>query len=100
MKTVYKYPLNQVKDGESDPGVVQDILMPVFSNILHVQVQNGIPTLWAETDDNPNTIKETRTIRFYMTGEPFDSGMDHIYIGTIHVTGYVLHIYELQEYHE
>lgn len=100
MRTVYKYPLNQVVYGGTEILKMQDVQMPLFSKIIHVGVQYNVPTLWVETDPNPNIRKEARVIRIYATGELFDADVEHIYIGTIHNQGYVFHIYEQEQVHE
>jgi hypothetical protein len=43
MKTIYKYPLETIDH--------QKVEMPKGSEILTVQIQNGVPMLWALVDD-------------------------------------------------
>lgn len=52
-KVVYKYPL-QMAD-------VQNIAMPAGAKPLSVQVQKGVPCLWALVDPlNESTVREVR----------------------------------------
>jgi hypothetical protein len=69
------------------------IKMPERARVLSVQVQNGIPTLWAmvETDWK----KEERKFKVYGTGHELN-GLDlfRTHIGTIQLNGLVWHIFE------
>lgn len=84
MKTVYKYPLAHQAGNK--------IEIPVLSNIMCLQMQNGTPTIWALVDTN--ATKEYRHIRIYATGEPFDEGFSHRYVGTYQIAGFVFHAFE------
>jgi hypothetical protein len=85
MVTIHKYQFTIADD------VV--IEMPEGARVLSVQVQNGIPTLWAmvETDWK----KEKRKFRVYGTGHALN-GLDFMrtHIGTIQLNGFVWHIFE------
>lgn len=81
IRTVYKYRL---------PGDM-DISMPKNARVLCVQVQDGIPTLWALVD--PNAEPVVRRFRVAVTGgllEP--EGM--LYVGTYQIDWFVGHVFE------
>ena len=82
MKTIYKYPLN------SHDCTLQ---LPKGAEILTVQLQNGIPTLWALV--NPTTVTEERHICIVGTGWDVEDTMKYI---TTYMDGYfVWHAFEL-----
>ena len=87
MKTIYKYPL-QVTD-------TQEIEMPAGGMALSVQMQNGVPCLWAVVDTDAPKIK--RIIHVYGTGHPMESHV-HRYISTFQMQGgaLVFHAFEEQ----
>jgi len=73
-KTIYKYPL-----------VVYDMQIIEIINdaeILSIQVQNGVPCLWALVD--PKKEKEERTFEIFGTGNPMmcDDDIRRKFIGT------------------
>lgn len=71
MKTIFKY-LLEVTD-------VQEIELPVGGKPLCVQVQNGMPWIWALVDDkNP---KEAKAVRMYATGHNCEESISD-YLGT------------------
>lgn len=72
MKTIYKYPI-EITNKQTFP-------MPVGSNILTVQVQNGKPFIWAMVDTAVPT--EEVAIRVYGTGHPILDSSNLEYIGT------------------
>ncbi len=83
-RTMYKYPL--------DAKPLQRLAVPKGAMLRAVQVQDGVPTIWAEIEPTAETvIKEIRT---YATGEPMD---DHwrYYLGTYQLDGgqLVFHVY-------
>lgn len=85
MVTIYKY--------QFDIADSVKIKMPLNAEILSVQVQNGIPTLWARVDtDNSIAI---HTLLIFGTGHeipiPFTEA---IHIGTIQLNGFVWHIFK------
>ena len=81
MKTIWKWGL----------APVSEVLVPVGSVILDVQLQHSSPVLWALVDTDAPT--ETRRFRCYGTGHkmPDDPGR---YIGTFQVEGLVFHVFE------
>jgi len=81
---IYKYPIETTDD--------QEIKMPSEAHILCVQVQGGIPYLWARVDpDAPSCV---RMISVFGTGHPIEGHLD--YIGTYQLDGgsLVFHVYE------
>jgi len=87
MNYIYKYQLKVTN--------VQSIEMPSDAEILTVQNQNDIVTLWAKIDSN-NTIVAERTIVIIGTGHPFKNVMGRFnkYIGTVMVGSLVWHVHE------
>jgi len=82
MKTVYKYTLHS-KDCT--------LQLPKGAEILTVQLQNEIPTLWALV--NPMTVTEERHICIVGTGWDVEDNMKYI---TTYMDGYfVWHVFEL-----
>lgn len=80
MKTIWKFPLMK-----------GDIDMPVGARILDVQIQGGIPTLWAAVDSEAPTEKR----HFYVVPTGGDNYNDtHDYIGTLQQHGFVMHVFE------
>jgi hypothetical protein len=82
MKTIYKYPLHS-----------QDctLQLPKGAELLTVQLQNQIPTLWALV--NPMTVTEERHICIVGTGWDVEDNMKYI---TTYMDGYfVWHVFEL-----
>ena len=82
MKTIYKYTLHS-----------QDctLHLPKSAEILTVQLQNEIPTLWALV--NPMTVTEERHICIVGTGWQVEDNMKYI---TTYMDGYfVWHVFEL-----
>jgi len=49
MKTIYKYSLDPYRDG------MPEVTMPKDAKILTLQLQRGVPTIWAlvDTDNAP-----------------------------------------------
>lgn len=87
MSTIYKYPL---------PAVGRNHLnMPAGAKLLTVQLQHGVPTVWAVVSDEPI---ESRVIDLRMTGEtlPPDPGE---YIATVQMQdgNFVLHAFDVTE---
>jgi hypothetical protein len=84
MKTIYKYPLTAVTRVE----------LPEGSKLLTVQLQQGIPTLWALIDTTrPPT---TRTIVLAPTGHTLDENFND-YLATVQMPdGFVWHAFEVK----
>jgi hypothetical protein len=86
MRTIWKYPI------DSTP--CHEIEMPLNAEILCVQLQNNIPTLWAlvETEE-PKRIFDILT---YYTGDDTDDALidkKGQYIGTYQLAGLVHHVF-------
>lgn len=81
---IYKYPF-----------VISDnveITLPAGSDILSIQIQNDIPTMWARVDLNQE-LMHARRFRILGTGQPTDE-CDLSYICTIQYREFVGHIFE------
>jgi hypothetical protein len=85
MKSIWKFPL-RVEDE-------QEVMMPYGAEILCVQVQNGVPCLWAEVEST-NTA-QARIIRTRGTGHPF-VGKHGEYVGTYQLDdgAFLGHVYD------
>lgn len=71
----------------------QIVWMPTNARILTVQMQRGIPCVWAVVDEYEET--EPRVIRIFGTGNPYDANAAH-YIGTVQNGPLVWHVFEEQ----
>jgi hypothetical protein len=71
-RAIWKYTL-EVTD-------LQTLEMPVGAEILSVQMQHGVPTLWATV--NPAALTQFRTIAIHGTGNPIP-GDPGIFLGTV-----------------
>jgi hypothetical protein len=69
-----------------------EIEMPIHSDILSIQLQNGIPTMWAKVDTSLQRVK--RIFVVFGTGHEINSLFDYRHIGTIQLDGFVWHIFE------
>ena len=88
MKKIFKFPL-QVSD-------LQKISIPKDSTLLTVQVQKGVPCLWALVDTDKET--EERFIRIIGTGNLIPENTLR-YIGTFQVienNWFVGHVFEVK----
>ncbi len=91
MNTIHKYPLSIEH--------FQEVWMPKCANILHVNVENNEPVLWAGVD-TCNELASRKIIRV-LTGEliPVHDNFVRVYIGTTTITRddapLVLHFFEL-----
>lgn len=87
MKTIWKYP---IRLGES-------FRIPNSAEILCVQIQHGIPTLWAMVYPDEKRRDETycRAIEIFATGQSFVDA-PRKYIGTFQLEngGLVFHVFE------
>jgi len=88
-KEIWKFQLEK-------PGV-HDISIPIGSELLTVQVQQGIVCLWAIVE--PNAEKVLRSIEVVGTGVPIDREARMKYIGTIQLYSgsLVFHVFDLGE---
>lgn len=86
MRTIYKYPL-EITD-------YQPVLMPVSATILSVQVQRGVPCLWAMVDSDSNE-PELRQIFIHGTGHRINqNAAKHIGTFQLHEGALVFHVFE------
>ena len=72
----------------------QTVLMPIGANILSLQLQNGIPCVWALVDEISGD--EERTFFTYGTGNPIDpfSKSERKFLGTYQLNnGLVFHVF-------
>ena len=88
MRTIYKYPLPQ-------NGLMTQIRAPILK-VLTVQMQNGVPCLWAEVETN-NTNKVVE-LYYYGTGWNlddlfFEMNLNLTYLSTIQDGPLVWHYY-------
>lgn len=72
----------------------QTIQMPDFAKILTVQIQNGIPQLWALVDEAHPRVN--RIIRTYGTGRSIDRPISK-YIGTYQTDRFIFHVFDETE---
>lgn len=75
-----------------------EIDMPAGAKLLCVQVQRGLPFIWAEV--NPNAELKPKRFRMFGTGRPMDIGDDWIdYVGSIQLDQdlFVFHLYEVDD---
>lgn len=84
-KIIYKYPVSPRFS----------LSLPDKSQILTIQVQNGIPVLWALLDlDKPIFI---RSFECFATGESIYNSEGFIYIGTFQTDNLVFHLFERKQ---
>lgn len=86
MQAIWKFPI--------DPTTSEKFAMPAGANILCVQVQHGMPCVWALVPDI-DAKPTVRTIRTYGTGHPHEA-ISGRYIGTYQLDGgaLVFHVFE------
>ena len=89
MKTIWKYPLSVTDE--------QTVLIPKGSRLLTVQIQRGIPFLWAEVDTD--VPKVNRLIETFGTGHAISRPNNpRRHIGTYQVEEQlVFHVFERLE---
>lgn len=90
MYVIYKYQLEFL---------TCEIKMPEESQILSVQLQNNIPTLWAIV--NTESKETTKAFRFFATGENLrdpPKKFTYQYVTTIQQNGLVWHLFEVIDY--
>jgi hypothetical protein len=86
MKAIWKFPL--------PPGSFLQPLyasMPADARVIHVGVQAGIITLWAEVDTGAPYAY--RTFRVYGTGWDHQPKPQLEHLGTVQVGSFVWHVY-------
>jgi len=82
MKTIYKYPL-EINDQ-------QTVNLPSSARLLTVQVQNGVPCLWALVDTADR--ESPRLIQMFGTGHPSETA--GVYIATFQFGPLLFHVFE------
>lgn len=63
-RIVYKYPIEAGS---------QFLRLPIGAKILHGDIQNGAPVIWALVDPN-QSLKTSYSVLFIGTGHPFQDG--------------------------
>lgn len=88
MSTVFKYPIPINDESE--------IHMPRGADIICVDVQNGLPHLWARVD--PEAPIVVRHFRMAGTGHPLNDDEVGKHIGSVQLRGgtLVFHIFEIR----
>ena len=87
MRSVWKFPLKLDE--------FQVVEMPMFAEILCVQMQQGTPTIWASVETNNDP--EGRQIAIVGTGHPAPPPEQSDYIGTVQMDAYVWHVFAEKE---
>lgn len=92
MLKIYKYPF------AIEPGVPINIQMPPYSEILDVQIQNGMPVFWSVVDPD-HELRGGRNFIVYGTGHEISSKYRLKYVGTfqMHNGIFVFHLFEIIE---
>lgn len=86
MKTIFKYEL-QIDDEQS-------IEMPKDAEIISLQVQHGVPCIWAIVDTDKE--KESRVFHTYGTGQKFyPKGAQFVGTYLIHQDRLVYHVFDI-----
>ena len=80
MKVIWKWPIEPV------------LMMPAGCQVLDVQQQGGVLTLWALVD--PNAATNPRHFRVYGTGEELPDNPGD-YVATAQVGPMVWHVFEV-----
>ena len=88
MKTIWKYPIESFN---------QEIQMPLDTEILCVQLQNNIPTLWAlvETENVKKSLARFDILTYYTGDHQINEKAK--YIGTYQLAGLVYHVFVKQQ---
>lgn len=84
--TVYKYPCRVQEKAFR-------LEMPRGSHTVAVQMQHGMPHLWAIVTEHRR--EETRWFRWYGTGHEIDHAESPRYVGTVQMDPYVWHLFEV-----
>lgn len=84
MNIIYKYPLELVSE--------QTLVLPVGSKVLSVQMQHGVPTVWALHELGSTAAQTEVLVALTATGEQF-----HVdnwnYIDTLQNGEHVWHVF-------
>jgi len=85
MRAIWKFPLEVVG--------AQVVRMPLIAVVLCVQMQSGVPCLWAICDTTSNE-KASRVFRIFGTGHEIGDYAADKYVGTFQTGGFVFHVFE------
>lgn len=80
---VWKFPLGTAERTEVE--------MPGGAKVVEFAMQHGVFTLWAVV--TPGETPQKRIFYIAGTGHPISPNA-HTYLGTVHVDGFVFHIFE------
>lgn len=84
MKTIWKFPFS-----------IEEFIglrMPANATLLHVDVQNGTPCLWAVV--NPDEPMVLRNLRVIATGQAFAVDYDDEHVATFQSGQFVWHVFD------
>lgn len=88
MITIHKYPF-----------AIQDefqLVIPAASQILFVELQRGVPCIWALVNDG--FPKETKTLFIYGTGHPIERPLNTIeHVASFQQDDFVWHLFQYNE---
>jgi len=88
-RTIWKFPLSQHLNPNSFP-------MPKGAEILTVQMQGAVPTIWAVVNPaEPRDFWKTVYFQVIGTGWGFDTRHKRKYIGTVQDGPLVWHVFQL-----
>ena len=89
MTKIFKYPI-RIEDNIK-------LMMPMHAKILCVQLQGGVPCIWALVDEDMPLYH--RIFNIYGTGHPISNAELLEYIGTFQIDGgsFVFHLFEQKE---
>ena len=75
----------------------QSIAMPSGARLLHIDLQNGTPCIWALVDPHASIVK--RKLRIAGTGHPIDPIETRNHVGTVQMLGgnLIWHVFDLGE---
>lgn len=90
MKRIFKYQL-----GVSDEQVVN---LPIGSRILSLQVQRGIPCIWAIVDDQEVKTSPIKVLMFGTGHSISDEDTKNRFAGTIQFRDLVFHVFLKYDY--
>lgn len=68
------------------------VSMPMLATVIHVDVQDGKPCMWALV--NPANERVERTFHVHGTGHPVPSAMVHLGSFLLHGSTFVGHLFE------
>lgn len=90
MRTIWKFALGE-------PRGVSEVEMPAGAEVLCVQVQYGVPCVWAIVDQG-SAARERRVFLTYGTGHAHDEAVRGKYLGTYQLLdgSLVFHVFELK----